>query len=112
MKIYQLIIFAILFIYIQHECATTSNINRRQDCNTRYIGVAEELFGSKYCCYVYGTSGNEEMKRCTPITQNEYNNMTTTINYYQKKYSMNIKSFHCKSSYIQIGLLALLFIFF
>ena len=110
MKIYQLIIFEILFIYIQNECTSTSNIKSRSDCNTRYMSLIEEGLGKKYCCYVYGVNGNEEHKRCTPISQNEYNNMTTTINFYQKLYSYNIKSFHCKSSYIQIGLLGLLFL--
>ena len=112
MKIYQLIIFTILFIYILNDCSTKTNINGYKDCTTRVIGSDEEYVGMKYCCFVYGVNGNKELRRCTPIKQNQYNNMTFTINFYQKLYSYNIKSFDCKSSYIQIGLLGLLFLFF
>ena len=111
MKAY-LLIMAILFIYIKSDCSATSGIDRYTDCTNRVLSLVEKGFGNSYCCYIYGVNGNEKKKRCTPISQNEYDNMEKTIDYYTSIYAFNIKSFDCKSSYIQIGLLGLLFLLF
>ena len=112
MKIYQLIIFLIFFIYIQNACVTTSEIKKYTDCTTRVISSAEKLAGDRYCCYLYGVSGSETTKTCIPISQGDYEDIESTIKFWEKFYSINMKSFDCKSSYIQIGLLGLLFLLF
>ena len=112
MKAY-LLIMAMLFIYIKSDCfEASSSLKRYKDCTERVLNYLELLAGGKYCCYAYGYDGNKDVRKCIPITLNQYENMEDTINFYQKLYAFNIKGFDCKSSYIQIGLLGLLFLLF
>ena len=112
MKIYPLIIFSILFIYIQNECAGSDGISGTKDCTNRELSFMEKSSNYKHCCYLYGISDNEIKQRCIPITKDEYEDIETTIDYKKSVYSCDIKAFDCKSSYNQIGLLALLFLLY
>ena len=95
MKIYQFLIFTILVIYIYNECATSINIDKYKDCTSRTFSVVEKLLGYVHCCYINGVSENEEIKRCIPLTQSNYDNIEETIKICEQVYAVNATSFIC-----------------
>ena len=111
MKIYQILICAILIFYVQNTCQVDSGINKASDCHSRELSPDEQK-RNKYCCYLYYTHNGEEGKECVTASIDEYNNIDSTITTYQGFFSITVKSFDCKSAYLQIGLLSLLFFLF
>ena len=108
MKIYQILICAILIFYVQNTCLTDSGINKASDCHSRELSPYEKE-SNKYCCYLYTSRNGVEGKECVTASIDEYNNIDSTITTYQGFFSITVKSFDCKSAYLQIGLLSLLF---
>ena len=95
MKIYQLIIFTTLIIYILNSCFRTTEIHKDKDCTIRVFDVAEKILGMKYCCYLYGVSEIEEIKRCVALTEAQYDNIEETIKTYEEMYEFHVKDLTC-----------------
>ena len=102
MKIFSIILFITLVIYIQNLCTKFSDATR-SECKER-----ENIVGS-YCCFLHTKNGNDELKQCFPYTQNQYDNIEETIKSIESATSFKVVSLYCKSSYLQMGLLGLLF---
>ena len=95
MKIYQLIIFTTLIIYTLNTCFKSTDIHKYKDCTTRVIDAVEKLMGIKYCCYLYGVSGNSETKRCEGLTQAQYEDVEETKKWFEKLYEVKVKNITC-----------------
>ena len=71
-----------------------------------------EKENNKYCCYCEYLQNGEDKKECNTASQEEYDTIDDTIKQYENIFDIKIKSFDCKSTYLQIGFLStLLFIF-
>ena len=112
MKIYQLIIFTSLVICILNSCYKDTDISRASHCTSRSLDAGEKLLGQKYCCYFYTKNGNDVDKKCVGITQSRYDDILSYIESYEQTWGVTVMSLDCKSSYLQIGLLGLLFLLF
>jgi len=108
MKIYQILICAILIFYVQNTCLTDSGINKASDCHSRELSPDEKQ-SNKYCCYLYTSRNGVEGKECMTASIDDYNNIDSVISTIEGLFSVTVKSFDCKSAYLQIGLLSLLF---
>ena len=95
MKIYQFLIFTTLVIYIHNECTAVTNIDKYQDCTSRVLSMVEKVLGYAHCCYFNGVSENEEIKRCIPSSQKQYDNLEETIKSYENFFEVKVKSFIC-----------------
>ena len=108
MKIYQILICAILIFYVQNTCLTDSGINKASDCHSRELSPYEKE-SNKYCCYLYTSRNGVEGKECVTASIDDYNNIDSFISTIEGLFSVTVKSLDCKSAYLQIGLLSLLF---
>ena len=106
MKIFTIILFITLVIYIQNFCYKASDA-ARNECKERQIGIGEDILG-KYCCFIHTKNGNDEYKQCKPFSQSEYDNIQKTIEDYESFYRITVVSLYCQSSYLQMGLFGLL----
>ena len=112
MKIFQIILFTTLVICIHNTCTTLEDISSYRECRNRDLNIGERALGGAYCCYYYTVEGSKEVKRCYPYSQNQYDNIDDTIKSIETTLGVKVKSLDCKSSYLQIGLLGLLFFLF
>ena len=111
MKIFQIILFTTLVIFIHNTCTKLSDVTSYRECHNRELNALEKI-GASYCCYYYTVDGSDEVKRCLPYSQNQYDNIQDTINSIESTLGVKVKSLDCKSSYLQIGLLGLLLFLF
>lgn len=112
MKIYQIFIFIILIFYIYNKCQIDTGINEPNDCHIRQMSPTEKEGKNKYCCYCNYIESNKDYKECISTTQEEYDQIDTTIKQYEVIFGVKIKIFDCKSSYLEIGFLSLLLFIF
>jgi hypothetical protein len=107
MKIFTIILFITLVIYIQSFCTKWSDATK-YECKERQIGIGEDLY-AKYCCFLHTKNGNDETKQCFPYSQDAYDNIEKTIENYESLHRVTVVSLYCQSSYLQMGLLGVLF---
>ena len=113
MKIFQIILITTLVICIHNTCLKTEEpATSNTECHNRPLSDGEKAGGAAYCCYFDYLDGNHEDKSCIPFNQNQYDNMEDTIKAFENLMEVKILSIDCKSSYLQIGLLGLLFFLF
>ena len=84
------------------ECMAKDSASSSKDC--------EKLQSSRgHCCYINGKNDEEEIKRCISLTKEEYDNIDDYIKKLENDGS-KVKDLDCKSYYLELCLLSLLFI--
>lgn len=109
MKTYSIFLLAILISLISTDdkksCGSTTP-SKAKDCHD-----LEPQPGYKYCCYVDGKDkdGNAS-KVCSPISEENYNNIKEYIDSLKKLSNGEgkINKFDCNSNYLRISLISLL----
>ena len=108
---FYILAFLITFIFCQYKCLLQQKKSGK-DCKA--LGVEE---GFKHCCYAKGSytfAGQEvTVDYCVPLTEKEYNEIDKYIEDLEKGedgYKYSVKKIDCKSYYLTISLLSLLFI--
>ena len=112
MKIFQIILITTLVICIHNTCMKLKDVASKTECFSRELSDAEKASEGKYCCYFLYLDGSHEDDSCLPFSQKQIDNIEDTIKAYETLMEVTVKSLDCKSSYLQIGLLGLLFFLF
>ena len=60
-----------------------------------------------HCCFL---KIKNEKDTCFPVNKTQYDNIDKYIDNYEKLHNITVLSFDCKSDYIKIGLLSLLYL--
>ena len=106
MKFYEIILFASIILSIYSDlCGIAINPDSRKDCDK-----LEKTTSFPYCCFIKGKDAEKnEVKNCSPISQNDYDN----IKEYKKtleKLGGSIKKIDCKSIYLELSILSFIFL--
>ena len=111
MKIFPIIILVYNFLYIQNNCELgLEKVDDPKNCTQRKFSDTEKNL-KKHCCYFKYTILGKQFKDCNALTEEEYQNVKEISKNYTKT-GVYISTIDCKSSYLQIELLSLIFIIF
>ena len=104
MKFYHFVLLAILITYINTDCYGKTGVSKKGDCHDSLSDTEKKTYS--HCCYQEDENGNKE---CVPVTK-EYFDSIEKLTQASKEAGIESKGkFDCASSYVNIGLLSLLF---
>ena len=113
MKVISFLILCSLIIYINTlQCLSKDTASSSSDCKDLEVTLT-----GNHCCYIKASTeyagAKIEVKRCTEITQTDYDNIDQAIkNAIEESekagMKISIDSLDCKSSYIVLSLFSLL----
>ena len=110
MKFYQILFLALLMIDISLNetlgCTIDTKASSSKDCKD----LKAESGDYKYCCFIKGKYENEDISGCYPLKESQYNDMKQTIKDLEKKADTKVDKLDCKSFYLQLGLISLIFL--
>jgi len=113
MKTYSFVILAVLFLYIQNDCEIQNEtVSNKEVCWSRTFSE-EEKNEKKYehCCYVKYKFLDENHQECDGLDKDDYDNIKKYLKYV-KMMKIDVETLDCKSSYLKLGALALIFLIF
>ena len=110
MKFCQIIFLVLLLIDISScdSCSWTQTLNKVSkvaDCKDLSLDDDE-----KHCCYLEGKKDDKDVKGCFPLTEDDYKDMKKTIKDIEKQNNADVDKLDCKSFYLQIGIISLIFL--
>ena len=110
MKFCQIIFLVLLMIDIIScdHCSwtqTLGKVSKVADCKDLSLDDNE-----KHCCYLEGKKDDKDVKGCFPLTEDDYKDMKKTIKEIEKQNNADVDKLDCKSFYLQIGIISLIFL--
>ena len=114
MKIYPCVILVSLILYIQNTCESEKVTvkEKKEDCIKRELSEKEKKKGAKHCCFSKYKVKDVTFEVCGAFSENEYKNLFRYIKEAEMNDDVDIKTIDCKSSYLKLGTLALIFLLF
>ena len=107
MKSY-LFVLLLLISYINSASTDCNSENTSSASSSKDWVNLEKSSDRPYCCYVKAKDEKgDDMNFCTPLTKQEYDDIDKTI----KEAEIKVDKIDCKSYYIEVCLLSLLFLF-
>ena len=107
MKFYQILFLALLMIDISLNetlsCSLDTDASSSKDC----IDLESDY---KYCCFIKVKYENEDISGCYPLKESQYNDIKQTIKDLEKNADTKVDKLDCKSFYLQLGLISLIFL--
>lgn len=104
MKIFQLICLLVLIIFtFQKDC---DDYEKKEECKTENLSTDDKNDGKEYCCFYK----NGDYSGCTSLTKYQYKHMKNLVKYYKIKGYREDATIDCKSFYLEISILIVLFI--
>lgn len=107
-KIYQLFILLVsLYIYSSNDCEQ-EDVSKKSVCHDKTVKDS-----GKYCCFIKAKANGKTSSACVSLTKEEKENIKKTIEEWEKAADVSgakIKSLDCKSSFIELGLISLIFL--
>ena len=110
MRFYQVKFIILLMInisFISSDCDMEVSASKAGDCEDLEV---DESKGEKYCCFVKGTSNNKKLNTCVPITEAQYKDIDQTIKLVEGVFDGKVEKLDCKSFYLQLGLISLIWL--
>lgn len=106
MKFCQIIFLVLLMIDISScaDCDIEASASKAADCKD--LDKEGEI---KHCCFIKGKIDDKEVKGCHPLTEAQYNDIKQTIKDLEKN-NAKVDKLDCKSFYLQIGIISLIFL--
>jgi hypothetical protein len=105
-KIYRLVILLVSLINIL--CTPTTcieaNPSKKSTCHDKTVANSGE-----YCCYYKAKANGVTGTTCFELTKDQKENIKDYIDMVEKA-GVSVKSLDCKSSFIEFGLLSLIFL--
>lgn len=107
----RIFLFAIIICFISYihsetsTCSIEKSASSADDCKN--IKLEE---GFKYCCYIKVKLEGQNVNGCSPLTEDQYKNIDDYIDKTEKEEKVEIDKLDCKSYYLELCLLSLLFI--
>ena len=113
MKILQLLIFLILFIYISSDACRAINPSNAADCKDEVLENKKKDNGVHCCYFTYKEAeDNTETKGCVEVSKVGYENIKDYIKNMEinneDAYDVNVD---CKAIYLQFSLIILFLLF-
>ena len=107
MSIYHILILLSLIIFINNKdyCINTFPASKGDDCKNLEITSLDY-----HCCFVKGKINNKIMNHCVEIKPWEYKDLKAYIEDMNKESGNDIEGIDCKSIYLQLSLISLLFL--
>lgn len=108
-KIYQTIIFLVSLLFIHstsEDSCSQLNPSKKSTCHDKTVANSDY-----YCCYLKQKYLGETITSCTELSKEDKENIKEVIKEAEKE-GLDIKSFDCKSSFIEFGLLSLMLLLF
>ena len=110
MKFCQIIFLVLLMIDISScgACSwdkTLDKVSEVADCKDLSLDDDE-----KHCCYLEGELNDKDVKGCFPLSEDQYKDMKKTIKDIENQNKAEVDKLDCKSFYLQIGIISLIFL--
>ena len=98
MKIFPFVIVLCLIIFSYQLC---SDGQKKEDCK---ISDDEKKAGKEYCCY------NDQEKECQALTKYQYKHIKDLVKFHLLAGVSEDLKIDCKSLYLQLSMISLLFL--
>ena len=107
MKIFQLLLVSLIiyFCYSTTVCDIDDSATSQKDCKDRELAE-----GDKYCCYFEGSVEGHAYKACLSLSEADYKDINKYIENFEKADNTGIDKIDCKSFYLQLGIMSLIFL--
>ena len=105
-KIFHLVILLVSLLINQCSAATCLELNpsKKSTCHDKTVANS-----GKYCCYYKAKANGVTGTTCFELTKDQKENIKDYIDQVEKA-GVSVKSLDCKSSFIEFGLLSLIFL--
>lgn len=104
MKIFQLIFLLVLIIFTyQKDC---DDFDKKEECKAENLSSDDKKAGKEYCCFYK----NDDDSGCTSLTKYQYKHMKDYVKYNKLNGNREDATIDCKSFYLEISILIVLFI--
>ena len=107
-KIYQTIILLISLLFIHSETDNCYQLDpsKKSTCHDKTVKDS-----GNYCCYLKQKFDGNTITSCVELSKEEKENIKEAIKAAEKN-DIKIKTLDCKSSFLEFGLLSLIFLLF
>ncbi len=100
----------ISYINCDHDSCGENKASSYDDCKNKKLGG-----DYKYCCYIKFEDKDGETNTCIPLKKDDYDKIDDYIDKLEKEskdegYNGSVKDLDCKSHYLELCLLSMLFI--
>ena len=105
-KIFHLVILLVSLLINQCSAANCpeANPSKKSTCHDKTVANS-----GSYCCYYKAKANGETGSICLELTKDQKENIKDYIDQVEKS-GVSVKSLDCKSSFIEFGLLSLIFL--
>ena len=108
MKTIQTILLLTLIAFVYLDCDDIEKASKKA-CNDGLTASDKTVFS--HCCYYKYSYSSQTGETCIPINKVLYDKINDYIKTLEAG-GYKVESFDCKSSYLNLGIFALLFLFF
>jgi len=100
MKIFPFVILLCLIIFTYQDCSAGT---KKEDCK---VSETDKKNGKEYCCFL------DVEKTCLPLTKYQYKHINDLVKSYRLDGGSEDAKIDCKSLYLEISIISLLFLLF